>query len=151
MKMESRKPAAFARILGEDKSGIRGKVLFYSLPGGVMVEANIVGLPKNKNGFFGFHIHSGDQCSGIGFSSTGTHYDRDNHMHPRHAGDLPPLLSAGGRAYLAVVSDRFSMREILGRTVVIHDNADDFTTQPAGNAGRKIACGVIEPMNRYHR
>lgn len=61
-----------------------------------------------------------------------------------HAGDLPPLLSCQGNAYLSVKTDRFSVNEIIGRTVVIHSNPDDFHTQPAGNAGKKIACGVIQ-------
>jgi len=144
-------PAAIALIQGDDKTGIRGKVQFYSLPGGVMVEANIVGLPKNEGGFFGFHIHEGGKCTETAFSSTGSHFDSCGCAHPMHAGDLPPLLSRGGRAYLAVITDRFSIREILGRTVVIHDKADDFTTQPSGNAGRKIACGVIEPVMRRRK
>lgn len=58
-------------------------------------------------------------------------------------GDLPPLLSMGGRAFLAVETGRFTPCEVVGRTVVIHGSADDFHTQPAGNAGKKIACGVI--------
>ena len=53
------------------------------------------------------------------------------------------LLLCGGGAYLAVLTDRFSVADVLGRTVVIHSGADDFHTQPAGNAGTKIACGVI--------
>ena len=48
-----------------------------------------------------------------------------------------------GRAYLAVRTDRFRVQEIIGRTVVIHSDPDDFRSQPAGNAGTKIACGVI--------
>jgi len=53
-------------------------------------------------------------------------------------------LSCDGNAYMQVLTNRFSVREILGKTVVIHSHPDDFHTQPAGNAGEKIACGVIE-------
>lgn len=74
---------------------------------------------------------------------TGGHYDPRGGLHPLHGGDLPPLLSCGGRAYMAVLTDRFSIREILGRTIVIHGKADDFRTQPSGDSGEKIACGVI--------
>lgn len=66
-----------------------------------------------------------------------------NQVHPKHAGDLPPLLACQGSAYLSVKTDRFCVEDILGRTVVIHSDPDDFHSQPAGNAGKKIACGVI--------
>ena len=64
-------------------------------------------------------------------------------VHPKHAGDLPPLMGCQGNAYLAVKTDRFIVHDIIGKTVVIHSDPDDFHTQPAGNAGKKIACGVI--------
>ena len=57
---------------------------------------------------------------------------------------LPPLLRCKGNAYLSVKTDRFTVDEIIGRTLVIHSDPDDFHTQPAGNAGKKIACGVIQ-------
>ena len=92
------------------------------------------------------HIHEGGACTGDGFADTGGHYNPAGADHPCHAGDLPPLFATGGgRAELRVLTDRFSVREIIGRTVVIHSGPDDFTTQPAGNAGSKIACGVIQP------
>lgn len=123
---------------------LSGYVRFYQLPGGVLVEADISGLPGNADGFYGFHIHNGSACAGAGFSAAGSHYDPANQPHPRHAGDLPPLMAAGGKAYLAVMTDRFSVADILGRTVVIHDRPDDLRSQPTGDAGAKIACGVIE-------
>ena len=134
------KPKAYAKIGGQTVSGT---VKFYQLPGGVLVEADITGLPENRSGFYGFHIHAGEACKGSGFAATGSHYDPANRPHPQHAGDLPPLLARRGRAYLAVVTDRFSLADVVGRTVVIHGQADDFYSQPAGNAGDKIACGVI--------
>jgi Cu-Zn family superoxide dismutase len=144
MRNISGRPMATATVKGNRENPmLRGGVRFYQRPYGVLVEADIVGLPRNKSGFFGFHIHEGASCTGEGYSATGSHYDPGKRPHPNHAGDLPPLLSFGGRAYLAVVTDRFSIREILGRTVVIHSGADDFQTQPAGNAGTKIGCGVI--------
>lgn len=144
MRIISGRPAAVANIRGGKAAPLlRGTVRFFQRPGGVLVEAVLSGLPNSSTGFHGFHIHTGSACAGTDFSSTGGHYDPGKQLHPRHAGDLPPLLSYGGRAYLAVVTDRFSIRDILGKTVVIHSNPDDFRTQPAGNAGTKIACGVI--------
>lgn len=129
---------ALARISGDT---VRGTVRLLQRRDGVLITAEIAGLPQS--GFFGFHIHEGKSCGGTKFSETGGHYNPQNTAHPEHAGDLPPLLSAGGKAYLSVLTNRFSLAQVMGRTVVIHSGPDDFTTQPAGNSGEKIACGVI--------
>ena len=142
------KPDAVARIVGgEEVLRLSGCVQFYQENGCVLIEAKISGLPKvNDTGFFGFHIHQGRECSGVGLSGTEGHYNPTERMHPEHAGDLPSLLSCHGNAYLSVKTDRFSVDEIIGRTVVIHSDPDDFRSQPAGNAGKKIACGVIQKI-----
>ena len=141
-------PDAVARVTGwAEDSQISGWVQFYQRKGKVLIVARISGLPRgSETGFFGFHIHQGKRCSGTDFSGTEGHYDPHQRLHPEHAGDLPPLLACGGNAYLSVETDRFSVNEIIERTVVIHSDPDDFHTQPAGNAGRKIACGVIQRM-----
>lgn len=138
-------PNAVARITGgAEAPQLSGCIAFYQENGCVLVAARISGLPKeSETGFFGFHIHQGRNCSGAGFSGTGSHYNPAERVHPAHAGDLPPLLECRGRAYLSFRTDRFSVNDIIGRTVVIHSDPDDFHTQPAGNAGKKIACGVI--------
>lgn len=144
MKLISKRPVAIARMQGGvGNTGFRGVVRFYQFLGGMLVEVDVCGLPDNGVGFYGLHIHEGGECSGTDFSSAGSHLGGNFTPHPRHAGDLPPLLSYNGRAYLAVMSDRFSLTDILGRTVVIHGKPDDFHTQPAGNAGQRIACGAI--------
>ena len=149
MRLITRQPVAIAQIRGnKETAGLNGTVRFYQYPGGILTEVDVNGLPNNGMGFYGFHIHSGGSCSGNDFSSTGGHLNPTNTMHPYHAGDLPPLLSYNGRAYMAVMSDRFSLQDILGRTVVIHKMPDDFRSQPAGNAGDKIACGVIRRFGR---
>lgn len=139
------KPDAFAQVVGgAEAPRLSGCVLFYQENGCVLVVARILGLPEeSETGFFGFHIHQGETCSGAGFSGTEGHYNPADENHPEHAGDLPPLLRCRGNAYLSFRTDRFSVKDIAGRTVVIHSDPDDFRTQPAGNAGRKIACGVI--------
>ena len=145
MRLLYRQPDAKACIKGEDGAAcLHGSVRFYQLCDGVLVEADICGLPENSvTGIFAMHIHEGSDCRGKGFPQTGSHYDPHGQPHPRHAGDLPPLFACKGNAYLAVLTDRFCLADVLGRTVVIHSGADDFTTQPAGNSGKKIACGVI--------
>lgn len=140
----SMQPKAVAWLRGGgDNPRLGGTVRFFSSPEGVIVEASIFGLPETETGFFAFHIHEGGSCAGEGFPNTGGHYNPDRAIHPKHAGDLPPLLSDRGRAYMKVYTDRLGVEEVIGKTVVIHSGPDDFRTQPAGNAGQKIACGVI--------
>ena len=138
-------PDAVAKIRGGvEVPKLSGCIRFYQQKGCVLIVAEIFGLPReSETGFFGFHIHQGESCSGTDFSGTGSHYNPVDQVHPKHAGDLPPLMCCRGNAYLAVKTDRFTVHDIIGKTVVIHSDPDDFHTQPAGNAGRKIACGVI--------
>lgn len=143
----SKTAGAVAHITADDTNpNLRGRVRFLLHRDGVLVVAQIEGLPENGTGFFGFHIHEAGSCGGSGFGETGSHYNPAGNSHPRHAGDLPPLLSAGGRAFLSVVTDRFCVEDIIGKTIVIHEKPDDFTSQPSGNAGAKIACGEIRRM-----
>lgn len=142
-------PAAAAVLQGDrEHPQLRGTAEFYPRRNGTLVLVSVRGLPKNDSGFFALHIHGGTDCQGENFAESGMHYNPDNVPHPRHAGDLPPLLSGGGEALLAVWTDRFTVPQILGRTVVIHSDPDDFRSQPAGNSGTKIACGVIRPAGR---
>lgn len=137
MQLQFGRPAALACLRGmEEHPNIRGVVRFCQRPDGILVVAEVFGL---TDGFHGFHIHSGRDCS----DSMG-HYDPGNGLHPDHAGDLPSLLSCGGKAYLTVLTDRFRICDIVGKTVVVHSGRDDFTTQPSGDSGAKIACGAVE-------
>lgn len=138
-------PQAEARLSGSAAAPtLSGAVQFCQMLQGVLVTAHISGLPQdNTDGFFALHIHEGTSCAGYGFPDTLGHYNPSGAPHPSHAGDLPPLLSNGGEAYLSVLTNRFRLTDVIGRTVVIHSGPDDFRSQPAGNAGTKIACGVI--------
>lgn len=122
---------------------LSGVVRFYQKNDGVLVEIRVSGLPNSGTGFFALHIHEGGSCRGVDFANTRGHYNPNDMPHPNHAGDLPPLLSNSGSAYMTVMTNRFRVSDIIGRTVVIHSNPDDFMTQPSGNPGEKIACGVI--------
>lgn len=141
-------PQATARLIGSAAApALSGSVQFCQMPRGVLVTAHVSGLPlDNSGGFFALHIHEGNSCAGDGFPATLSHYNPSDTPHPAHAGDLPPLLSNGGEAYLSVLTDRFRLENVIGRTVVIHSDPDDFTSQPAGNAGTKIACGLIQAV-----
>lgn len=133
-----------------DYPRIRGTVYFKEMSDHVIVTANIKGLPQSKDKcksrFFGFHIHEGNSCTGNAgdeFANVGKHFNPTNCPHPFHLGDLPPLIESDGVAYMSVLIGKFRLIDIIGRTVIIHDMPDDFTTQPSGNSGMKIACGVI--------
>lgn len=139
------KPRAIAFVQGgAETPTVFGKVEFYEKAHAVLVVAEIGGLPKTETGFYGFHIHEGTDCGGENFADSKIHFNPEEKPHPDHAGDLPPLMLCGRIAYLSVLTDRFHIDDIIGRTVIIHDKPDDFKTQPSGDAGTKIACGVIQ-------
>ena len=140
-------PERYAQVTGGEKyPGIGGMVLFYRYKKGTVVVADIMGLPDNGTGIFGFHIHEGLNCDELGmvpFAGTKGHFNPYGREHPMHAGDMPVLLGDGGKAWGAFFTERFMPGEVTGRTVVIHDMPDDYRTQPAGDSGEKIACGII--------
>lgn len=132
-------PDGIATIMGNEKfPDIKGRVSFYGVHGGTIIVAEVKNLPE-ENQFHGFHIHEGNDCR-----NAGQHYTKVKVQHPEHAGDMPPLLACDGTAFLAFYTNRFYPEDIIGRTVVIHERADDFMSQPSGNPGEMIACGVVE-------
>ncbi len=134
------KPAAYAEIRNGRITGI---LRLYSAPGGsiVMIEAD--GLPVDKP-FLAVHIHNGEACTGEKFADSGTHLNFEFLGHPLHTGDLPPLLNNDGYAWGAFYTDRFTPEQVAGYPVVIHAQGDDLKTQPSGDSGEKIACGIIQ-------
>ncbi len=145
------RPQAEASIAGSESfPGISGWVRFYQTDLGVVMYAEVIGLPLAsqpcQERIFGFHIHQGTDCGGSGeepFPQAMSHYNPKDCGHPNHAGDLPPLFGNNGLAVSAFLTNRFFVEDILGRVVIVHDQPDDFTTQPSGASGTKIACGVI--------
>lgn len=145
-----RRPNATAVVKGgRQYPDISGRVLFYQMPMGVLVAAEFWGLPTGSNcsdPVFGFHIHSGGTCSGNmedQFADALAHYNPERCMHPFHAGDMPPLFGNKGYAFQTFLTDRFSVGEVIGKTVIIHSMPDDFKSQPGGDSGMKIACGQV--------
>ena len=144
--MRISRPAAIARIHGgEDYPAISGTVSFFPICDGLIVSVSVSGLPSNGHDrdIFAFHIHEGTRCTGKDFSATGAHFDLQGNPHPYHTGDFPPLFAGHGKARMEFWTDYFQIKDILGRTIIIHEQEDDLHTQPSGNAGKKIACGVI--------
>lgn len=144
-------PSACAIIQGiMSHPGLLGLANFYQTEEGVLVFVRAKGLPFSPfacgPSFFGMHIHEGATCTGTGgdpLADTGLHYDPLGCPHPEHPGDLPPLISSGGDALMMVLTTPATVEELIGRTIVIHAEPDDFTTQPTGDSGAKIACGEI--------
>jgi Cu-Zn family superoxide dismutase len=131
---------------------VYGIVRFAPTEGGVRVTADLHGLPPNST--HGFHIHEYGDCSAPDASSAGGHYNPEHHEHAgpkvemRHAGDLGNIKAdANGDAHLDLTVDNItvdgSKNPILGRAVIVHQKADDLKSQPTGDAGARIACGVI--------
>lgn len=145
-------PAAFAQIGGSaDYPDLYGIVRFFPTTDGVLVNAELYGLPVLtpicSNHVFGFHIHEDAPCTGTEadpFANAGSHYNPGGCEHPAHGGDLPPLFATqDGFAWSVFLTDRFKWGDILGRTVIVHGMPDDFRSQPSGDSGPKIGCGVI--------
>lgn len=141
---------AIAVIHPLNKGRVRGLVTFTQEANGIRVVADITGLSPGKHGF---HIHEYGDCSAKDGSSAGGHFNPQSKEHGapdslnRHVGDLGNIETGRrGKAHYERVDSLIALSgetSIIGRTVVIHELPDDFTTQPTGNAGDRIACGVI--------
>lgn len=147
---------AVAQIIGGPlRPQIRGTVLFRDVQGGTQVFVSVNGLPPYRPargneppiGPHGFHIHEFGNCmtgdSQNPFNAAGGHWNPDNQPHGNHAGDFPVLFSNNGAARMTFFTNRFSVKDIIGKSVIIHMNPDDYRTQPAGASGKRLACGVI--------
>ena len=133
-------------------SGVSGTIDFTPQPAGTImrVEAELRGLEPGNHGL---HIHEYGDCSAPDGSSAGEHFNPDSTPHggprgpARHAGDLGNITAnAAGEARLVQEVSGLTLqgpRGIVGRSVVVHETGDDLTSQPAGNSGGRIACGVI--------
>lgn len=156
-RIDKEKNTAVAEIKGGPLApDIKGLVLFKNVPGGTEVCIEVSGLPKyspaegNKPqvGPHGFHIHQFGNCS-VGnpaepFKESGDHWNPTNQPHGNHAGDFPVLFSNNGKAMMCFFTNKFKVADVVGKAVIIHEGPDDYKSQPAGNSGRRLACGVIK-------
>ena len=127
---------------------VKGDIEFKQTEKGVQVMVNFSGVAP---GAHGFHIHEKGDCSAADFTSAGGHFNPDGHAHGAlnapnsHAGDLGNLdVAKNGKAKKEIILDGAHLHDFIGKAVILHDKADDYSTQPTGNAGGRIACGVIE-------
>ena len=150
--------SARATLMPVGDSGVNGDLNFEIDNGGVRVTGSFTGLKPGAT--HAFHIHEFGNCTAADASSAGGHFNPAAAAHgnreaggEHHAGDIPNQVA--GADGVAAVDQRLDglqiggggEMDIIGRGVIVHADADDYTTQPTGNAGGRIACGVIEAGN----
>ncbi|HXP90964.1 MAG TPA: superoxide dismutase family protein [Fibrobacteria bacterium] len=140
---------AIAEVQSVSGSRVAGMVMFKDTADGVRVVAIVKGLEPGKHGF---HVHEYGECTDSGasagghFNPTGTSHGGPMSMH-HHAGDMGNIVAdSTGTAHVDQFFPGLSLQgpaSILGRSVVVHAKIDDMTSQPSGNSGTRIGCGVI--------
>ena len=145
---------AVVNLASASGSLVSGKLTVVPMGDGVHLTGTIGGLSAGSN--HGFHIHEKGDCSAADASSAGGHFNPTGQPHGRamqgahHAGDSDNIVaSAAGVAnidahIMGVTLGGGAANDIAGRAIVVHAAADDYTSQPAGNAGARVACGVIK-------
>ena len=145
---------SIARLEPTKGSSVSGVVQFFPRgDGSVQVKGSVQGLAPNS--VHGFHIHEKGDCSSGDGLSAGGHFNPGQQAHGKfdgavhHAGDLPSLTAdAQGTATIDFTSRSIALDRgpsgILGRGLIVHNDPDDYTTQPTGNSGARVACAVIE-------
>ena len=132
---------------------VSGTLTLTAVTGGVRVSGELGGLQPNST--HAIHIHEKGDCSAVDATSAGGHFNPDAQPHgragqgPHHGGDMDNFVAdARGVARVNVQARGVTLggqrTDIVGRAVVVHAVADDYTTQPAGNAGARVACGIIK-------
>jgi Cu-Zn family superoxide dismutase len=139
--------AAISPTQGYEVSGV---VYFAQTPDGVKVTGKIDHLTPGKHGF---HVHEAGDCTGPDAKTAGGHFNPDNMPHggptsaQRHVGDLGNIVAdANGSAVINMVDTVIALEgphSIIGRSIIVHAGEDDLTSQPSGDAGPRVACGVI--------
>jgi Cu-Zn family superoxide dismutase len=149
--MGAAKPSAVANLDPTTGNEARGTVTFRQEGDSVHVTATVTGLKPGAQ--HGFHVHEKGDCSSGDGMSTGGHFNPDAKPHgpptsPHHAGDMPALTAdsygtASTTFTLKGVSVVAGGASLVGKGLIVHRDPDDYTTQPTGNAGPRIACAVI--------
>ena len=144
---------AVAVLASASGSRVSGKLTLAPMGDGVHISGEVGGLPANAQS--GFHVHEKGDCSAVDATSAGAHFNPAASAHGRantathHAGDMDNIASdANGVAKVnvhlrGVTLGGGAANDIASRAVIVHAAPDDYHTQPTGNAGARVACGVI--------
>ncbi len=139
--------------LASNQPGVGGTVRFTEEPGGggVRVVADVTGAKAGKHGF---HIHETGDCSAPDYKSAGGHFNPSGAVHacaptdPRHSGDFGNIeVGPNGAGHMEMVATNLTFdgpSSLVGKAVILHAGEDDCKTQPSGDSGDRIACGVIQ-------
>ena len=150
--MQASGPMATAKLEATKGNAVTGTVMFQQMADKVMAHARVEGLKPGQE--HGFHVHEKGDCSSGDGVSAGGHFNPAGKPHgahdsaERHAGDLPSLKAdAAGRVdvkfELAGIAVGSGAADVVGKGLIVHAMPDDFKTQPTGNSGARIACGVV--------
>jgi len=152
---QSKEMKARAVLKPTEGNQASGEVVFTASDKGVKIVAEVSGLTPNST--HGFHIHEFGDCSAPDASSAGGHYNPEDSIHagpddrPRHLGDLGNVTADGaGNARYERIDELIVLEgehSIIGKSVIVHRDEDDLTSQPTGNAGPRVACGIIERVD----
>ncbi|MFJ7408038.1 MULTISPECIES: superoxide dismutase family protein [unclassified Lysinibacillus] len=149
---------AKAKVIGSNNESY-GDAYFEEQDNGVKVTLNLSGFPAEAKGLHGMHIHETGKCEGPDFGTAGGHFNPTFKEHGKdnpnghHLGDLPNLeIAEDGTAKMTVMAEgvtlkkdaEYSLLDGEGTAIVIHESADDYMTDPTGESGGRIACGVIQ-------
>lgn len=146
---------ALVRLESKSGSTATGELEFTISNGGVSIAGELGGLTAGSE--HGFHVHEVGDCSAPDASSAGEHFNPHNAQHgpptvaqsERHLGDMPNAVAdENGRSVITAAIPGASLRDggmndLIGKAVVVHEKRDDYVTQPSGDSGARIACGVI--------
>jgi Cu-Zn family superoxide dismutase len=149
-------PIAHVSLAPTQGNKVAGMLMFTERTDGVAVSGSVSGLPADAE--VGFHVHERGDCSAPDASSAGEHFNPLGHPHgdpsgnSHHVGDMPNLeANDDGVAEFDFTIDDAALsgpaeRNLTNRAVVVHVMKDDYETQPSGNSGARVACGVIPPL-----
>jgi Cu-Zn family superoxide dismutase len=145
---------ATADIKSQTMKNLGGMITLEETPSDIKVTTNVSGLKPNSS--FGFHVHQVGKCVGPDYKSAGDHFNPAKKPHGgpatemRHFGDMGNLKSdAKGVAKEVITIPKehgMSLSDLIGKSILIHAKADDFKTQPSGDSGNRVGCGLIKTL-----